>query len=49
MGLSNQEIKQQKLNYLHENPVRFGIIRNAEHNHYSSSNDSYTGNEGLIK
>ena len=27
----NQEMKGQKLNYLHENPVRAGIVRNAEH------------------
>ena len=42
-------MKEQKLNYLHENPVRAGIVRNAEHYIYSSDNDFYTGKEGLIK
>ena len=35
----NQEMKEQKLNYLHENPVRAGIVRNAEHYIYSGAND----------
>ena len=47
--LLNQEMKQQKLNYLHENPVRAGIVRNAEHYIYSSAIDFYTGKEGLIR
>ena len=47
--ISNLEMKKQKLNYLHENPVRAGIVRNAEHYIYSSANDYYTGKEGLIK
>ena len=47
--LSNQEMKEQKLNYLHENPVLAGIVRNAEHYIYSSTNDFYNGKEGLIR
>ena len=47
--ISNQKMKQQKLNYLHENPVRAGIVRNTERYIYSSANDYYTGKEGLIR
>ena len=42
-------MKEQKLNYLHENPVRAGIVRNAEHYIYSSAKDYYIGKEGLIR
>ena len=42
-------MKEQRLNYVHENPVRAGIVRNAENYLYSSANDYYTGKEGMIK
>ena len=36
-----------KLNYIHQNPVRAGIVADAEHYLYSSAMD-YTGRKGLI-
>jgi hypothetical protein len=36
-----------KLNYIHQNPVRAGIVAEAEHYLYSSAKD-YTGRKGLI-
>ena len=42
-------MKEQKLNYLHKNSVRAGIVRNAKHYIYSSANDYYTGIEGMIR
>lgn len=39
---------QQRLNYTHENPVRAGIVENAEDYLYSSARD-YCGQKGLVK
>ena len=39
---------QQRLNYTHENPVRAGIVENAEDYVYSSARD-YAGKKGLVK
>lgn len=41
-------IVQQKLNYLHQNPVVAGFVEKAEHYLYSSARD-YTGMKGLIE
>jgi len=38
----------QKLNYIHENPVVAGIVEQAEHYLYSSARD-YCGYPGLLK
>jgi REP element-mobilizing transposase RayT len=38
----------QKINYIHENPVRDGIVNEPEHYIYSSAID-YTGGKGLVK
>lgn len=38
----------QKMNYLHENPVKAGFVDEPEHWLYSSARD-YTGGKGLIK
>ena len=46
--LSDNKMKEQKLNYLHENPVRAGIVREPDHYVYSSANDYYE-KESLIK
>jgi putative transposase len=37
----------QKLNYIHDNPVRAGIVENAEDYLYSSAKD-YCGRKGLV-
>ena len=39
----------QKLDYLHENPVKAGIVFEPQQYVYSSSMDYYTNNCGLIK
>ena len=36
-----------RLNYIHENPVRAGIVENAEDYLYSSARD-YCGRKGLV-
>ncbi len=41
------EVFKQKLNYIHENPVRSGIVDYAEDYLYSSARD-YAGKKGLI-
>ena len=38
----------QRLNYIHENPIKAGIVENAEDYLYSSARD-YAGKKGLIK
>ncbi|MFH0893496.1 MAG: transposase [Bacteroidota bacterium] len=37
----------QKLNYIHKNPVKAGIVEKAEHYTYSSAKD-YKGKKGLL-
>lgn len=44
--LTNRSIDQ-KLNYIHENPVRAGIVEEPEHYLYSSARD-YAGEKGLL-
>ena len=39
----------QRLNYLHENPVRAGLVWEAWHYKYSSAIDYYTDKKGLIE
>ena len=46
--LSNRKITTQKLNYIHENPVKVGIVEHAEDYLYSSARD-YVGIKGLIE
>jgi putative transposase len=38
-----------RLNYLHENPVRAGIVRNEKDYVYSSGIDYYSEEQGLIE
>ena len=38
----------QRLNYLHENPVRAGIVWKAEEYKYSSALDYYTSEKGML-
>jgi putative transposase len=47
--LSTNEMIDQRLNYLHENPVKSGAVRNAEEYIYSSALDYYTTENGLIE
>ena len=46
--LDTPEKLQQRLNYLHENPVRTGIVWRAEDYKYSSAIDYYVGSPGLL-
>jgi len=46
--LTTREMAQQKLNYLHNNPVRAGIVAEAHHYIYSSAVDYSTRLKGLL-
>lgn len=46
--LSNDARLQQRMNYLHENPVRAGLVWEPWHYKYSSAIDYYTNEKGLI-
>ena len=46
---STPDIFNSKINYLHENPVRAGLVWNAEDYRYSSGVDYYTTRKGLIE
>ena len=46
--LPTQDIAIQKLTYIHQNPVRAGIVYEPEHYIYSSAIDYCTNNEGLL-
>lgn len=46
--LNNTDIFEQKLNYIHENPVIYGFVENAIDYPYSSARD-YAGEKGFIK
>ena len=39
----------QRLQYLHENPVRSGLVWEAWHYKYSSAIDYYRNEKGLLK
>jgi putative transposase len=45
--LSNTNITKQKLDYLHENPVKAGIVDEIWEYRYSSGRD-YCGRKGLL-
>lgn len=47
--LDNHEKLKQRLDYLHENPVRSGLVWEPWHYKYSSAIDYYTNEQGLIK
>ena len=38
----------QKLAYIHDNPVRAGIVERGEDYVYSSAKDYYSGTQGLL-
>jgi putative transposase len=45
--LNNADIFEQKLNYLHENPVQYGFVDSSVEYPYSSARD-YSGEKGLV-
>ena len=47
--LDTVEKMKQRLDYLHENPVRSGLVWDPWHYKYSSAIDYYTNEHGLIK
>ena len=47
ISLETNKFKDQKLEYIHQNPVRVGIVEQAEHYLYSSARD-YSGVNGLV-
>lgn len=46
--LSNYEMMQQRLDYLHENPVKAGMVWEASAYKYSSAVDYYKEEKGLL-
>lgn len=46
--LSTKAIMDQKLAYIHDNPVRAGILERGEDYVYSSAKDYYSGTQGLL-
>lgn len=46
--LSSNEMMEQRLDYIHLNPVQEGVVEEAEHYLYSSARD-YAGIAGLLK
>jgi putative transposase len=45
--ISTQEMLEQKINYIHSNPVKRGYVEHPEHWRYSSARD-YSGHPGLL-
>jgi len=46
--LSDNNMIDQKLDYIHQNPVKEGIVENPEDYLYSSARD-YFGNKGFVE
>ena len=46
--IQNNEMLRQKVEYIHQNPVKRGYVEHAEHWRYSSARD-YAGGEGLLE
>jgi REP element-mobilizing transposase RayT len=46
--LDTNNMMEQRLNYVHQNPVETGIVEEAEHYVFSSARD-YTGKKGLLE
>ncbi|PJA27057.1 MAG: hypothetical protein CO189_08165 [candidate division Zixibacteria bacterium CG_4_9_14_3_um_filter_46_8] len=49
VAIRNEEMLNQKLNYIHENPVRAGLARNTIEYRYSSAGFYEHGESGIIK
>jgi hypothetical protein len=48
MNIFSVDFLQQKVDYIHNNPVRNGLVDLPEHYCYSSARDYYTGQKGLV-
>jgi hypothetical protein len=48
LELSNEEIAWQKLEYIHQNPVKAGFVEKPDDYLYSSARDYY-GKKGLVE
>ena len=46
---STYEVLQSKIKYVHENPLRSGLVRNESDYVYSSGVDYYANEKGLIE
>jgi putative transposase len=46
--LYSADFTQQKLRYIHENPVKAGIVDEPQHYNYSSAKDYYANQKGLL-
>lgn len=46
--LDTNEMMDQRMNYIHQNPVESGIVEEAEHYLFSSARD-YSGKKGLLE
>ncbi len=46
--IQNDDMMQQKIDYIHHNPVKRGYVDQAEHWRYSSARD-YAGQQGLLE
>ncbi len=46
--LTTPDMAMQKLNYLHQNPVKAGLVFEPQHYVYSSANDYYSNHKGLL-
>jgi REP element-mobilizing transposase RayT len=46
--IQGEEMMRQKIDYIHQNPVKRGYVDNAEHWRYSSARD-YLGQQGLLE
>lgn len=46
--LQGNDMLQQKLLYMHDNPVSAGLVYETWHYKYSSANDYHTGMKGLL-
>ena len=44
----SNDVMDQKLNYIHSNPIIAGFVDTAEHYFYSSARD-YAGEKGLLE
>lgn len=49
MDLMSDEFLRQKINYIHNNPVRNGLVDLPEHYVFSSARDYFTDQKGLVE
>lgn len=49
MDIVSEEFLRQKVDYIHDNPVRNGLVDLPEHYVFSSARDYYSGRKGLVE